>query len=168
MDFNDLVTKRYSIREYLPTPVPEDVLHRIMEAARQAPSACNLQPWHFYVIQDEKTRLALFPPEHQQWLACVPVIVVACSVPEIAWVRIFDGKNHADIDLAIAMEHIVLAATAEGLGSCWICAFNPEHVRRTLNLPLTEEPVALTPIGYHQTIYRPHQRKAFDDIITWC
>jgi nitroreductase len=167
MHFIELITARYSVRKYAGTPVPAEALARVLEAARLAPSAANYQPWHFFVVTNAATRLALFPNERQAWISAAPVVLVACSYPEKAWTRSYDGKNHADVDLAIAMEHMVLAATAEGLGTCWICAFDPAIVRQALNLPPDMEPVAATPLGYSLDTPRPKNRKALEEIVTY-
>lgn len=165
MNFYELIASRFSVREYLDEPVAEDTVLHIVEAARLAPSACNNQPWHFYVVRDPEMRRQLF--ERQPWAVTAPVAIVVCSIPETAWVRKFDEKNHADVDLGIAMEHIVLAATEEGLGSCWICAFDPARAREILRLPAGMEPVAMTPIGSNAAAMRPKQRKSLDDLVTW-
>ncbi|NIM04757.1 MAG: nitroreductase [Armatimonadetes bacterium] len=167
MDFYALVNARYSIRSYKTEPVPEEIIRRILGAARLAPSAANMQPWHFFVVRDEKTRRGLFSNERQAWAAAAPVVLVACSYPDKAWVRSGDGKNHSDVDIAIAMEHIVLAATEEGLGTCWICAFDPALVRSALGLPGEMEPVAMTPLGYAEAEPLPRKRKSLDEIVTW-
>ncbi|HEY3418576.1 MAG TPA: nitroreductase family protein [Armatimonadota bacterium] len=167
MSFYDLINARCSRRKYAQTPVPDEKIQRILGAARLAPSACNRQPWHFFVVRDAALRRRLFPQERQGWIAEAPVVLVACSYPEQAWVRGADGKNHADVDLAIAMEHIILAATEEGLGSCWICAFDPETVRRALELPAEMEPVAITPLGYADGEPIQRNRKALEEIVSW-
>lgn len=166
MDFYDVVRKRLSVRRYTGQPIPDDALARILEAARQAPSACNRQPWHLYLVTDATTRKALFHPEKQDWAGEAPLALVACSRPGEAWVRWADKKNHADIDLAILFEHLVLAAAAEGLGTCWICAFDPKHVRAVLALPPELEPVAMTPLGYPADAPQPRPRKALEAILT--
>ncbi|MEI7437894.1 MAG: nitroreductase family protein [bacterium] len=166
MEFYEVIQKRRSVRSYADLPVSEEAITRILEAARQAPSACNRQPWHLYVIRDEAARKALFQPEKQEWAGRAPVAIVACSRPGEAWVRWADKKNHADVDLAILFEHLVLAATAEGLGTCWICAFDPKHVREVLRLPAELEPVAMTPIGYPAGASQPTSRKPLDAIVT--
>ncbi len=167
MDFADVVQTRRSVRAYRTDPVPDAALGRVLEAARLAPSACNKQPWHLYVVRVEATRLALFPHERHTWAAEAPVVLVACSLPDDAWVRAWDAKNHADVDLAIFTEHLVLAATAEGLGSCWICAFDPAVVRAALQLPAAHVPVAMTPLGYPVATPDPRPRKALEEIVTW-
>jgi nitroreductase len=167
MSFYDLVAERVSVRAYKDTPLPDHILRKLLDAARLAPSACNIQPWHFIVVRDPAVRARLFPAERQAWIAHAPVSIVACSRPGQAWVRGLDGKNHADIDLAIAMEHLVLAATAEHLGTCWICSFDPAEVRAALDLPDDLEPVALTPLGFCATQPVPRPRKSLDEIVTW-
>jgi len=166
MSIYDVIKARHSVRKYTDQPVPEEALGRILEAAQLAPSACNRQPWHFYVIKDEAIRRELFTPEKQGWAAEAPVTIVACSRPVEAWVRWADNKNHADIDIAITFEHIVLAATEEGLGTCWICAFDPEHFRTVLKLPEGMEPVAATPLGYAAGDPGARPRKGLEEIVT--
>lgn len=167
MEFYHVIDARYSVRSYREDPVPEPALERILEAARLAPSACNIQPWHFYVVRDAALRRELFPPGRQTWAAAAPVVLVACADPGAAWVRSFDGKNHADIDLGIVMEHIVLAAAAEGLGACWICAFDPALFRRALQLPPHLDPVAATPLGFAACAPPARARKPLQEIVSW-
>ena len=167
MDFYAVVNARRSVREYSDRPVPDDALLRILDAARIAPSAANRQPWHWYVIRDPQLRRELFGTDRQAWVAAAPVIVVACSIPRDTWVRSLDNKCSPELDVAIAMDHLTLAATAEGLGSCWLCGFDPAHIRRVLALPPEQEPVAATPLGYAVGDPRPRVRKALNDILTW-
>lgn len=167
MDFYEVVRARRSIRAYTAEPVPDDALERILTAAQLAPSACNKQPWRLYVVRDADTRRQLFSPDRMAWAGDAPVVLVACSEPQNAWVRGDDRKNHADVDIAIFMEHVVLAATAEGLGTCWLCAFDPARFRRVLELPAELEPVAATPLGFPAQEPPARPRKALDDIITW-
>ena len=166
MEFHDVIRSRRSIRAYRSDPVEEDKLERILEAARRAPSAANRQPVCFYVIREEETRSALLEAYSQQWFANAPVIICACSRPEEAWRR-SDGKSYADVDLTIAMDHLILAATAEGLGTCWIGAFKPEPLRRLLGIPDELEPVALTPLGYPDEEPAERPRKDLDEIVEY-
>jgi nitroreductase len=167
MEFADVIALRRSVRDYRPDPVPDDALARILDAARLAPSACNKQPWHLYVVRDAATRQALFPEARRAWAAAAPLTLVACSLPEDAWVRGCDEKNHADVDLSIFVEHLVLAAANEGLGTCWICAFDPDVVRAALHLPAAHTPVAMTPLGVPTAVPDPRPRKALDEFVTW-
>lgn len=84
----------------------------------------------------------------REWMANVPCLVVACVNHEESWHRPSDGKDHADIDIAIAVEHLCLAATEQGLGTCWVCNFEVPMCREVLQLPANIEPAVLIPIGY--------------------
>ena len=163
MDFYEVVKTRRSVRAYGTEPVEDDKLKRILEAARLAPTAANRQPLHFYVIRDPQTRQKLLEAYSQQWFADAPVIICACARPSEGWVRM-DGKCYADVDATIAMDHLILAATAEGLGTCWIGAFNPPRLREVLSIPEELEPVAMTPLGYPAVQPTAKPRKPLDEI----
>jgi len=164
MDFYEVIRTRRSIRGYQERPVEEDKLQRILEAARLAPSAANRQPWQFLVIKTEKIKKEFQRAYNKDWFWQAPVIICACGIKKEAWIR-SDGKSYLDVDVAIAMDHLVLAATAEGLGTCWIGAFNPSEVKKILNLPDDIEPVALTPLGYPATSPKPTHRKLLGKIV---
>ena len=149
MDFNDIIHSRYSCRAYSPqAPTPEQIA-ALVEAAQLAPSACNRQPWRLAIIgpDDEAGRQAIATAYPREWVASAPCYIVVCSVPTEAWVRPHDGKNHSDIDIAIATEHICLAATAMGLATCWICHFDPARLTVDLDLPKGTVPVVILPVG---------------------
>jgi nitroreductase len=164
MEFYEVLKTRRSVRKYKTTPVEPDKLDRILEAARTAPSAANRQPWHFIVVTDADTRQTLGKTYPRDWFAPAPVIIVACAEPAAAWVR-RDKKNYADVDVTIAFEHLVLAAAAEGLGTCWIGAFDPAGVRKVMGLPDGIEPLAMTPLGYPDEIPKPTGRKAMAEVV---
>ncbi len=164
MEFYEVLNKRRSIRKYKTTAVEQDKLDRILDAARIAPSAKNLQPWHFIVIRDESVKLALKDAYDKEWFYSAPVIVCVCGEPAKAWVR-RDGRSYLDVDVANAFEHLILAAAAEGLGTCWIGAFDANAVRRTLRLPGGIEPIAMTPIAYPDETPLPLVRKSMDEIV---
>ncbi len=147
-NFLKLVEKRRSVRAYKPDEVPEDLLHRVLEAGHLAPSACNKQPWRFIVVRDELNRRALGTAFAREWFWKAPVILVVCILPGEAWTRPYDGQNYAWVDGAIAMDHITLAAAELDLGTCWIGAFDPAALRETLNLPDGVEVVGMTPLGF--------------------
>ncbi len=163
MELHDVIRQRRSVRSYESRPVEDDKLARVLEAARLAPSAANRQPIHLYVIRSEDVRKRLLQAYSQEWFAGAPVIVCICGRPSRAWSRM-DGKNYADVDATIAMDHLILAAAAEGLGTCWIGAFNPERLREVLGIPAELEPVAMTPIGYPAAQPAPTPRKPLDEI----
>jgi len=164
MDFYDVVKDRRSVRAYKSDPVERDTLRRVLTAARLAPSAANRQPWLFVVVEDEGTKLALREAYSQEWFYTAPLIVCACARPSRAWKR-RDGKNYADVDTTIAMHQLVLAATADGLGTCWIGAFRAEAVSRVLKLPRGVEPVAMTPLGYPAESPSKMPRKKLSELV---
>ena len=163
MEFYDVIKQRRSVRAYRSTPVEDEKLERVLDAARLAPTAANRQPIQFYVVRKKDVRRRLIQAYAQQWFADAPVIVCACACPSKAWSRM-DGRNYADVDATIAMDHLILAATAEGLGTCWIGAFNPERLREVLGIPTELDPVALTPLGYPAAEPAPTPRKPLDEI----
>lgn len=165
-DFYALVGARRSIRKYKQDPVEEEKVTRILEAAQIAPSAGNRQPWYFIVIRDETIKSRLKEVYDQEWFYTAPVIICACGAASISWIR-KDGKDYRDVDVAIAFEHLVLAATAEGLGTCWIGAFEPEGVKRILGIPEGVEPVALTPLGYPDEAPAAKPRKSAKETVRW-
>ena len=166
MDFYDVVRNRLSIRHYKPDPVPEATLQRILEAGRLAPSAKNLQPWKFIVITDPEVRRQLVPAcRGQEFVGAAPVVVCACAVESEAWGGMGGYWSAAAVDVTIALEHIILAAAAEGLGTCWVGAFIEEEVRKVLAIPDGVKPVALTPIGHPAREAKPRSRKPLADIV---
>jgi len=166
MEFYEVIEQRRSVRAYRKDPVDEEKLKRVLNAARLAPSAANRQPLKLYVIRGEALRAKMLEAYGQQWFVDAPVIICACGRTSDAWKR-SDGKSYADVDVAIAMDHLILAAAAEGLGTCWIGAFKPDKLRALLNLPKEEDPVALTPLGYPAAAAKPTKRKALDEIVEY-
>lgn len=168
MEFYDVIRRRLSVRAYKPDPVPEEVLRRILEAARLAPSAKNYQPWRFIVVTDEKIRQELVPAcRGQSFIAQAPVVICACAIEEQAWKGMGGYWSAAEVDVTIALEHLILAATAEGLGTCWIGAFIEAEVKRVLQIPEGVKPVALTPLGYPAQEPKPRPRKALEEIVCY-
>ena len=164
MDFHDTLRLRRSVRGYQPTPIPPTALERIYDAVRLAPSACNLQPFKFLLVQSPEKKAAVCACyKRGTWLAAAPLIVVALGNREAAWKRL-DGTSAHVIDTAIACEHLVLAAAAEGLATCWICAFDQEAMHRTLGLEPEWEVVAMTPVGYPNDEPRPFTRKPVSEL----
>jgi nitroreductase len=158
MDFFEGVESRRSIRKYKPDVIPHEDLHKILEAARLAPSAANRQPWSFILVRDAERKKALAEVARKQaFLADAYVIVVAISNPRIS------EKWH-DKDVMIAIEHMVLAATALGYGTCWIGAFTEEAVKTLLKIPNEMHVVALLPIGRPDETPSPKSRKTKQEI----
>ena len=147
MDFYDAVALRRSVRGYKSDPLPDEALSRIKKAVLAAPSACNRQPLRFIFITSPEVRKAVCGCYSRPWLAEAPMIVAACGDAGAAWHR-FDGSSAVNIDLGIAMEHLVLAAASEGIGSCWICAFDVEAMSAALGVKPPWQVLAITPLGY--------------------
>lgn len=148
MDFQELIKKRYSVRAYKQDPVEEDKLARILEAARLAPTAANRQPIRIVVVQTKGRETELRRVYGRDWFTQAPLVLAVCALPAESWVRKHDGWNAAEVDATITMTHIVLAAAEEGLGTCWIAAFDPKAAREVLGLPPDVVPSAFTPLGY--------------------
>lgn len=154
-DFLTLCRDRYSCRFYdTQRPVADEDLQNILEAARLAPSACNRQPWQFVTVRDEDARKKLLGKSRPTFVTA-PVLIACCGIHDKAWHRPSDGKDHTDVDLSIATEHICLAAAAAGLATCWICSFDTEAARDVLALPEGVECVALIPVGYADKEHYP-------------
>jgi nitroreductase len=166
MEFTELVKKRYSVRAYKSDPVEEDKLHQVLEAARLAPTAANRQPFQIIVVHTAGRETELSRLYGRDWFVQAPLIICACGMPDKSWVR-SDGKNYNDVDVAIAMDHLVLAAANLGLGTCWIAAFDPVAVREVLGLPDDVEPVALTPLGYPADEPSSKKRKALSELVRY-
>jgi nitroreductase len=163
MDLYQAIKTRYSCRSYQSKPIEADKLERILESARIAPSAKNLQDWRFIIVTDEKKRKALAAAANEQmFIATAPIILVGCSNNDDT---MRCGEKIAPIDLAIAMEHIALAATAEGLATCWIGSFYPEKVRPILDIPEDIRIVELMPIGYPADAEKHGSREPMEKII---
>lgn len=150
MDFYDVINSRRAIRRYREGTVNDEVLKRIMEATRRAPSWANRQCWRFVLIKDRETMMKLgemrsYRPDKSCYeKACA--IAVVCADPSASGE--IDGKQYYMLDTGIAMEHLILAATAEGLGTCWIGAIDERPIRQLLRIPEPYRVIAITPIGY--------------------
>ncbi len=166
MEFHQLIRLRRSIRGYKPDPVPAESLGRILEAARIAPTAANLQPFQLIVVTDASTRLRLRDVYDRDWFWTAPMIIVGCVKPAAAWQRP-DGFNAAEVDLSIVMDHLILAATEEGLGTCWICHFDEGKAKEILGIPSDVRVIALTPLGFPAAEPRPFQRKDLRDLVRY-
>lgn len=164
MNFKELCEARYSVRAYKQDPIPTDKLEYIKECARLAPSAVNFQPWRLRMITDPETLQKICTTYRRDWLQQAPTIIVVSAVKEEAWTRKIDNKWHGDIDAAIITEHICLAATEQGLGTCWVCNFDTELCHQLLKLPENEVCEVLIPIGYSEGETSPKVRKTMNEI----
>jgi len=166
MEFYEAVRKRLSVRSYKPDPIPEGVLGRILEAGRLAPSAKNIQPWKFIIIRDSEVKKALVPAcRGQAFIAEAPIVICACALTEQAWKGMGGYWTAEAVDVAIAIEHMMLAAAAEGLGTCWIGAYTEAEVKKVLAIPDNVKPIALTPLGFPTKEAKPRPRKPLSEIV---
>jgi len=166
MNVFEAIQQRFSVRSYLDKPVEEEKLRRVLEAARLAPSAGNRQEWRFVVVRDAETRAALAEAANgQAFVGQAPVVIAACAVGGQHVMSC--GQLSYPIDVAIALEHIALQATEEGLGTCWIGAFKEEEVKRILGIPDDVRVVELMPLGYPATGPQPKRRLSLEEIVKW-
>ena len=164
MDFLELVKSRYSCRDYQPRDVENEKLEYIMECVRYAPSAVNRQPWRFRIIKDDNDKARVQQCYNREWFNTAPLYILASVLHDEEWVRA-DGKHHGDIDIAIAVEHLCLAATAQGLGTCWVCNFDAALCKQLFSLPENEEPAVIIPIGYPAVPPTEKKRKPISEIL---
>ncbi len=143
MEVFEAIQKRHSVRSYLPNKVPDAKLKKILEAASLAPSAGNIQPWHFIVVTDQQNRKKLSKGRYAKFLVESPVVLVGCGDKKAS-------PNWYAVDTTIAMQNMVLTATGEGLGTCWIGSFNENQVKKLLNIPERFRVIALLALGYRR------------------
>jgi nitroreductase len=170
MDFLQLAKNRYSSRKYKIKPVEQEKILAVLEAARVAPSAVNKQPWMFHVFSTPEGLSLISECYHREWFKKAPVVILACADHNQSWHRA-DGKDHADIDLAIAIDHMTLQATSLGLSTCWVCNFDAIKTKEVLQLPANIEPIAFMPLAYPDDETNPERhtslRKPLEQIVNW-
>jgi nitroreductase len=164
MRFLDLTKQRYSCRSYQERAVEKEKIEYVMECVRMSPSAVNRQPWRFRVVESEAERQKLCQCYNREWFATAPTYIIASVLHDEEWVR-SDGKHHGNIDVAIAVEHLCLAAAEQGLGTCWVCNFDVELCSRLFDIPANEEVAVLIPIGYAADEPKEKVRKNIDAIV---
>lgn len=147
MNVIDAIKTRKSVRSYLDKPIEEDKLNAVLEAGRHAPSATNRQEWRFVIVRDPEIREKIAEAAGgQTFVGEAPVIIVACAETDSYVMRC--GQLCYPIDVAIALDHITLAAAEAGLGTCWIGLFDEKKVKEILGIPEKIRVVALMPLGY--------------------
>jgi len=166
VEFSELIRTRYSVRAYKPDPVGEKELHQVLEAARLAPTAANRQPFQLIVVHTEGREEELRRIYNRDWFVQAPLVICACGTPSEAWIR-EDNKNYTPVDVAIVMDHLILAAADLGLGTCWIAAFDAVMAREVLGLPDEVEPIIFTPLGYPDDQPKPKKRKSLEDLVRY-
>lgn len=145
MNLLDLLKKRYSCRAFTPQKVEKEKLDKILEAGRVAPTACNKQPQRLIVIREKD---AMEKVNSCAKLYAAPLVIVVCTDTQEVWTRAYDQHKTTDIDASIITDHMMLQAAELGLGSLWVCHFNPERLRKEFALPDHLEPVNILAIGY--------------------
>lgn len=170
-DFYDLIRYRRSIRAFDPDrKVNRETLEKILEAGRLAPTASNRQPVKFHMLNEGEVLDQLRKCYSRNWFHNAPAALVLTGRREDAWIRSYDGYNSLEIDAAIMMDHMILAAESLGVSTCWIIAFDPEIVKTALNLDKDEIPLLITPLGYYPEGYEKREmpeRKNLDELVTW-
>jgi nitroreductase len=166
MEFSQLVHSRYSVRAYKPDPVDESALQKILTAAQMAPTAANRQPFQIIVIHTRGRDSELRRIYPREWFTQAPLVICICATPETGWVR-KDGKNYAEVDAAIVMDHLILAAADLGYGTCWVAAFDAGAARQILQLPDTVEPIAFTPLGLPADSAREKKRQPLPALVRY-
>lgn len=167
MNLLELVTKRYSVRSFLDQEVGQDKLLQVLEAGRLAPSAVNFQPVHFIVVTEPEGKQKIAEIYAREWIKEAPAVIVICGNHKTSWKR-KDGKDHSDIDVAIAVDHMTLAAADLGLGTCWVCAFDAKRCSELFKLPDYLEPCVLLPIGYPKGERTADiRRKPLEELVSW-
>jgi nitroreductase len=161
MSLVDTVLSRRSIRHYEQKEIPKDVLEKILEAGRQAPSAANRQPWNFIVLTDSEIKKELSKGLFSRFIKDAPVTIVGCAHRDL-----IAGK-WSIISTTIALQNMVVAAWAMGIGSCWIGDFNQEKVKKLLVIPERWGVVALVSFGYPAEKPQPRKKKPFEEIVSF-
>jgi nitroreductase len=169
MEYGELIRRRESVRSFDPSrPVERNVLLRILEAGRMAPSAANRQPWRFLLVTSPEALSRVRQCYAKPWFRDAPHVLVVVGKAAEAWTRQEDGFNSLETDLAIAMDHMILAAENEGVGTCWIAAYDPGSLRKALGLTQAEDVFCMTPLGYPRPDFirkNEKERKSLDEVV---
>jgi len=166
MDFLDLVRNRYSVRAYQPVEVEQAKIDQILEAARMAPTAANRQPFRLILIHTQGREAELRRIYNKDWFVQAPIVICACGVDQESWTR-DDGQHITEIDVAIVMDHLTLAAASLGLGTCWIAAFNRAEARQILGIPASAAPIIFSPLGYPADQPHVKERRPVEELIKY-
>ena len=167
MDFDDVINKSYSVRGYLDKEVEDEKLEYVLKAATIAPKGVNYQSFIVFVIETNKNNDYFGVIFGANWFVEARYVLCVVANVDEAWTRPWDGKNIADIDATIVMDHIILAATNVGLGTCYIAAFKADKAREFLNLNDNEVPILFTPLGYGNAEPRDTPRKEIDEFVEY-
>ncbi len=164
MELMDVIRNRRSVRKFWPEEVVWQDIEEILDAAHLAPSAKNLQPWKFIVVRNEKKRRLLAQASGQEFVGEAPVIVIACATGRGGYIGRY--MESWPIDVAIAMDHLTLAAWNKNLGTCWIGDFDENKVKEICSIPVEVRVVALTPLGYPVKNPQPTPRRPLEKVVS--
>ena len=171
MSVDKLFLQRKSIRLFQNKPISKETITALLESARLAPSAVNYQPWRFFICTSDEIKEKIVESYPRKWFESAPLYIVACEDKSQSWKRPSDNKDHGNIDVAIAVTHLMLKATELGLGTCWVCNFDCKILEEALNLDKVLEPVVIIPIGYpaeNKTEGETSKiRKSIDEFTKW-
>jgi nitroreductase len=171
MEYSDLIRSRESVRNYDPDhPVSKEILEKILNAGRLAPSACNYQPYKILLISSSRVLEKVRASYNKEWFKDAPHVLVITGLRDKAWKRSYDGYNSIETDVAIALTHIILAAENEGVATCWIEAYNPAILNEALNIGDNQVIFGITPLGYPRPGFKKamnKQRKSLGDIVEY-
>lgn len=164
--FYRIIKSRRSVREFRDREIPDDVLERVLETGRRSASAANRQPWYFVIARKSEGH-SLYNLLYGRKFQNAPVIIMGVADRNQAWERKSDQVNYAWVDVTIALTEMILAATAEGLGTCWVAAFDDAEARRILGLREGLDPVSMVVLGYpvDPLVVESKDRKEMPDII---
>ena len=165
MSILDAMKNRRSIRSYKDTPVEDEKIESILEAARLSPSAKNAQDWKFVVVEDLRTREEITEATGQRFVGEAPVIIVACGTNPGELMKC--GQPRYTVDLSIATSYMILEAYEQGLGTCWLGSFDEERVKEILGIPEGVRVVAMTPLGYSDESPEAKPRKQIEEIVSY-
>lgn len=169
MEFYELIKTRESIRDYDPNKlVPKEVLNRILEAGRFAPSAGNRQPWTFVLVSSSDKLKEVRECYPKEWFRQAPHVLVVVGDKSKAWSRSYDEYNSVETDLTIAMDHMILAAENEGVGTCWIIAYEYDVLAKAIGLKPDEVIYSITPLGFPHDGFKKRNnkiRKSLDEVV---
>lgn len=170
MEFFNAINTRISTRDYDPEkPVKKEILTKILDAGIIAPTAANRQPLRFLLVSSAEMLEKVRPCYHREWFKQAPHVLIVLGKKDEAWVRSADGYNAVETDATIAMDHMILAAHALGVSTCWIAAFDNEILRNALELNENDVVFSITPLGYPKNDKKPINkiRRPFDEIVSF-
>ena len=166
MEYSKLIENRYSVRAYKSQPVEESKLQKVLQAANLAPTAANRQPFQLIVINTKNREQELRRIYYKDWFVQPPLVICVVAGSSAAWTR-RDGKNYAEVDATIAIDHLILEAANQGLGTCWIADFDAQATREILALPDDVEPIVFTPLGYPDDEVKKKKRKDLSELVRY-